>query len=132
MGKETIICIVLVITIIIGNYMTQNYTKESVKELSGKLNVLKEEISKTGEQENTIEQVKNTMEEVKNEWEARHDKLAYFIEHDELEKVETNLTSLNSFLEMQEYADAISELDKSVFVLKHIEDKYAFNLENIF
>lgn len=132
MLKETIICIVLIIAIIIGNYVTQNYTKESVKELSSKLNVLKEEILKIEEQEKTIGQAKKTMEEVKDEWEARHDKLAYFIEHDELEKVETDLTSLNSFLEAEEYAEAISELDKGVFVLKHIQDKYAFNLENVF
>ena len=44
MEKETIVCIVLVIAIIIGNYRTQNYTKESVKELSEKLNDLKENI----------------------------------------------------------------------------------------
>lgn len=132
MWKETIICIVLVIAIIIGNYMTQNYTKKSVKELSNKLNVLKEDILNVEEHKITIEQAKKTMEEVKKEWEVRHDKLAYYIEHDELEKVETDLTSLNSFLEAEEYAEAISELDKGVFVLKHIEDKYAFNLENVF
>lgn len=58
--------------------------------------------------------------------------MAYYIEHDELEKVETNLTALKSFVDSNEYVDAMSELDKSVFVLKHIEDKYAFNLQNIF
>ena len=71
-------------------------------------------------------------EKVKEEWETRHDKLAYYIEHDELEKVETNLTSMNSFLETNEYAEAISELDKDIFILKHIKEKYEFNLENIF
>ena len=73
-----------------------------------------------------------TKEEIKKEWENRYDKLAYFIEHDELEKVKTDLTALNSFIETKEYAEAISELDKCVFVLKHIEDKYAFNLQNVF
>ena len=51
MLKESIICAVLVIAIIIGNYMTQNYTKESVKELSNKLNELKENILNIGEQD---------------------------------------------------------------------------------
>ena len=58
--------------------------------------------------------------------------MAYFIEHDELEKVDTNITALKSFIETNEYAEAISELDKSVFVLRHIEEKYAFSLENVF
>ena len=130
MGKETIVCIVLVIAIIIGNYRTQNYTKESVKELSEKLNDLKENILNIGEED--LNQLKDKMESIKQEWESRFDKLAYYIEHDELEKVENNLTGISSFIEMEEYAEAISELDKGVFVLKHIKDKYAFSLENIF
>lgn len=76
--------------------------------------------------------IESKVKEVRDDWENRHDKLAYYIEHDELEKVETNLVALNGFIESNEYSDAISELDKSVFVLKHIEDKYAFNLENVF
>lgn len=131
MWKEAIICIVIVIAIVIGNYITQNYTVQSVEELTSKLGELKQEIAK---EEGNIdrEKAKNTMEDVKKEWEARHDKLAYFIEHDELEKVETDLTALKSFIETNEYSEATSELDKSVFVLQHIEDKYAFNLENVF
>ena len=76
--------------------------------------------------------IESKVKEIRDEWESRHEKLAYYIEHDELEKVETNLVALNGFIESNEYSDAISELDKSVFVLKHIEDKYAFNLENVF
>ena len=89
------------------------------------------EAEENGEEE-VKENIKNKKEEIKKEWENIHDKLAYFIEHDELEKVKTDLTALNSFIETKEYAEAISELDKCVFVLKHIEDKYAFNLQNVF
>ena len=63
---------------------------------------------------------------------TKHDLLAYYIEHDELEKVETNLTGLRSFIESKEYSDALAELDKTVFVLRHIEDKNKFNLQNVF
>ena len=58
--------------------------------------------------------------------------MSYFIEHDELEKVENNFTGLKSFIETQENAEAINELDKGVFTLKHIEDKNSLNLRNIF
>ena len=34
--------------------------------------------------------------------------------------------------EIDLYFDAIKELDESVFVLRHIQEKYAFNLKNIF
>lgn len=131
MGKETIICVVIVVLILIGNVVTQKYTVASIEELSNKLTELKNEISKD---EVSIDKnnIKEKIKEIENNWESRHDKLAYYIEHDELEKVENDMTALKSFIETNEYAEAISELDKSVFVLRHIEEKYAFSLENIF
>ena len=132
MWKETIICIVIVTAIIGGNILTQNYTVESVENLSGKLSELKKDVLEIEEKGGNKDSVNEKMQKIKNEWNKRHDKLAYFIEHDELEKVETNLTGASSFLEIEDYVETISELDKSNFILKHIEEKYAFNLENIF
>lgn len=127
MLKETIICIIIVIAIIFGDKTTQNYTTESVSTLSSGLMALREEFN-----QNNKEKMQNDMENIYQQWEQRHDKLAYFIEHDELEKVETEFVAIKSYIETDEYEEAISELDKSVFILRHIEDKYAFNLENVF
>ncbi len=131
MQKEIIVCIFIIVLIIVGNVVTQNYTVESVESLADQLSDLKSDIFK---EEENIERdsIKDKIKQIEDNWESRHDKLAYYIEHDELEKVETNLTSLRSFIEANENSEAVSELDKSVFVLKHIEDKYAFNLQNIF
>ena len=131
MQKEIIVCIFIIVLITVGNVVTQNYTVESVESLADQLSDLKSDIFK---EEENIERdsIKDKIKQIEDNWESRHDKLAYYIEHDELEKVETNLTSLGSFIEANENSEAVSELDKSVFVLKHIEDKYAFNLQNIF
>ena len=131
MLKEFVICIIIIISIIFGNYQTQNYTKDSVRTLVNELGGLRKEIFK---EDNKVdeENVKDKMEKVLEEWESRHDKLAYFIEHDELEKVETSLTEIRSYVDTGEYKDSISELDKGEFLLKHIEEKYAFTLKNIF
>ncbi len=131
MQKEIIVCIFIIVLITVGNVVTQNYTVESVESLADQLSDLKSDIFK---EEENIERdsIKDKIKQIEDNWESRYDKLAYYIEHDELEKVETNLTSLRSFIEANENSEAVSELDKSVFVLKHIEDKYAFNLQNIF
>lgn len=129
MLKESIICVVIVITIIFGNNVTQSYTKESVSELTSGLMLLREDITP---EEVEHEKAQNKIEEVYKQWGERHDKLAYFIEHDELEKVETELIAIKSYVESEEYEDSVSELDKCVFILQHIEDKYAFNLQNVF
>ncbi len=127
MLREGIICIVIVIMIFIGNIVTQNYTKSSVEELSKNLEELRIDLEK----ENNEKAILDKIDKVNQEWRNRHDKLAYYIEHKELELVETNMTALKSFIETKEYKEAINELDKSVFELKHIQDKYAFNLENV-
>lgn len=139
MKKELIISIVIFILIVIGNIITQNYTKESVSDLSSNFENLKENISSKIEEKendkNSFDDNKELLDKIDNitkNWESRHNKLAYYIEHNELEKVEDNLTGLNSLVETKEYNEAVKELDKSIFILKHIEEKYKFNLENIF
>lgn len=131
MLKEFIICTMILFSIIFGNYKIQKYTTDSITTISNKLNELREEIFKN---ENNMKEIdlKNKIDEAWEEWELRHDKLAIFIEHNELEKVETNLTALKSFADTDEFSDSINELDKSIFLLNHIQDKYAFNLQNIF
>ena len=134
MRKETIICIIIVIVICIGNVITQKYTKESVETLTSGLETLKTDFKENidNNEGKSNEEIKEEIDKIKENWDSRHDKLAYYIEHNELEKVENNLTALDSFAETKEYSDAIKELDESVFVLKHIQEKYAFNLKNIF
>ena len=122
------ICLVIIISILFGNYFTQNYTQNVINKLSNELIGLREEIIK----DDNNEIAKEKISDIYKTWKDSYDKLAYFIEHDELEKVENDLTSLNSYIETNENAEAVNELDKSEFILKHIEDKYAFNLQNIF
>ena len=78
------------------------------------------------------EKIKNQAEEIYKQWEKRHEKLAYYIEHDEVEKVETQLITIKSDVETRNYEELISDIDEGSFILKHIEDKYAFNLQNVF
>ena len=127
MYKEIIIVIV-VITLIIGlDIITNNYTKTTVSILSEELNILREVIL----QENK-DKAQTRMDNIKNIWEEKYNILAYYIEHDELEKVETELTSLGAFLNVEEYGECLSELDKTIFVLKHIEEKEEFDVRSIF
>ena len=65
-------------------------------------------------------------------WKERKDKLAYFIEHDELEKVDTNLTNLKSYLEVGDTDMAINSIDETEYLLEHIKRKNEFSLVNVF
>ena len=65
-------------------------------------------------------------------WNNMYKKMAYYIEHDELEKIELYITALKSNVETEEYGQAVEKIDSCIFILKHIEAKYSFNLQNIF
>lgn len=131
MRKEWIICIIIIVIIIIANIFTQKYTKEAVEIMDNKLSELKKEITK--EDENMNEQVlEQKMEEVMNKWKEKYKVLAFFIEHDELEKVEAEITSLKAHIEAEEYKECRAELEKAIFILEHIKEKFKLSIKNIF
>ena len=129
MIREVFVCLAIIILILVGNFFSQNYTSKSVAELTEKIDELKQEVSKN-EQDETV--IKNKTEELYNTWRDRFNILAYYIEHTELEKVEAELVVLRGNVANLNYNETSENLEKSAFLLKHIEDKYAFNLQNIF
>lgn len=129
MLKEMAVCVVILISIFTFDFKTQEYTEKTIEDTTSKLETLREELIK---EDKDNEKLLKDMEKIYNEWLGYHEKLAYFIEHDELEKVETDMVALKGSVNVKEYEMAVSELDKSVYVLQHIEDKYKFELVNIF
>lgn len=65
-------------------------------------------------------------------WEELDDKMAYYIEHNELEKVKTTLTSIRSFVEVEEYTQAVESIDRCIYVLEKIDEREKVTLDNIF
>ena len=106
---------------------TQKYTRSTTSDITQILSDLKSDMLKE-DRDKIDEKVKKLDEK----WGEKHDRLAYYIKHDELEKVDTAIVCLKSYAETEDYSSAVAELDEGKFVLEHIQKKYAFNLENIF
>ena len=128
MFKEIFICILILSMIFVGNYITQSYTLKSVNEISSNLVEIKDEMQKENIES---KKVNDKIGEMSNNLERRHDKLSYYIEHNEIEKLETELTSLKSYVEVEQYDEAINEIDRALFLLNHIKDKYEFNMKTV-
>ena len=128
MWKDIVFCIIIIVVIITVDFFIQDYIKNSAEDMTVKLDDLKREVS--NKEEEKINEVDT--KEVRETWEERYKILASVIEHDELEKVEKNLTGIYSALESKELSEVISELDESMFILRHIKDKYSFKIENVF
>lgn len=127
MIKETVISIVIVIMIFSLDMFTQRFTNKTTAEITEIFTELKD----LAVEENK-EKMETKIAELDEKWNKRHDKLAYYIEHDELEKVDTAIVSAKSYIQTEDYSSAASELDVGKFVLEHIQEKYKFNLVNVF
>ena len=124
-------CIILIIVVIFGvsflNIITDKITAESVNSVISDLQELKENL----ELENN-EEIKIKMKNVEDNWLRKKNKLEYFIEHDELEKVSSEIYIIKGNIEQEKYEDDISEIENAKFILKHLEDKYKFMFKNLF
>lgn len=127
--REIFICIIIVAIIISLDVIMQNYTKESTNEVISQLEKLNDDIKL---QKSNQTELKEQTIKIKEKWKEKDSKLAYYIEHNELEKVETEITSIISYMETGEYNLALEKIEVNIFILKHIKDKYQLSLDNIF
>lgn len=129
MYKELVISIVVIALVAVGNIITQNNTVKSVEEVSDQLTILRDEIAG---QYVSQEKAKKKMEEIEKMWKEKNETMAYYIEHDELEKAQTELTKLKANIDTRDYSQAVESLDTCIFILKHIKDKTALKIVNVF
>ena len=129
MWKETIIIIIILIIVIGGNLLAQSYTKNSVEMMNEKIDILSEILV---DQDNAKKEIKQKYEQIIYICDDRFKILAYYIEHDELEKVKTELVVLGANIEVEEYEKGLEELEKCKYILEHIQEKEEFSLMNVF
>ena len=129
MYKELVIIIIIIVLVIAGNIITQNNTNKTVDIMNEELNAFRNKISS----ENVNKQeAQNHISKINDTWDEKSEILAYYIEHDELEKVTTEIKKLKADVETENYNFAIENLDNCVFILEHIKDKSALKIVNIF
>jgi hypothetical protein len=128
MYKEILISIVIIVSIFAIDKVTQDYTEEKSNSLKESLSSIREEILSDATKEILLEKMQN----IEENWDNMFQKMAYYIEHDELEKVQTRLTALRSYIEMEDKTMAVSMIDENNFIIEHIKDKNSFSVQNIF
>lgn len=126
MSKEIVITIVILLSIILLNVWVGKY-------VDGKLNHVLDSLSELRSliEEQKFDEANKKIEEIDEDWQKHDNFLSFFIEHDELEKVMTEYTSLKTYFELEQ-EEAFEALDKMAFIIKHIEEKDDIRLKNIF
>lgn len=159
MKKELVIVGILMIAIIALNGISQGYTVSSVDKITKDLNELKDiaqnmeeendevymketneknievinEKSKEMEESKSKEEIiSNKIEKIKEDWYSINYKMSYYIEHDELEKVNSSMVKFEESFKLKEYKEGMTELENCKYILKHIKDKESINIINFF
>lgn len=124
--KEIIISGIIIIAIVGCNIFTGNFIDGKLDHI---ISLLDEVIPmlENEEYEQSSEKV-NQINEYLRESESM---LSCYIEHDELEKVQSSLTVLNAYIKMKS-DDAFSEANDMSFIIKHIKEKDDLKIKNIF
>lgn len=125
--KEIIICFIVVALVITLDVISEAHTDFIMDDTKNNLGTLRQDLFL----ENS-ENIKNEIKEILDKWNDDKEILSVYIEHNELEKIETCLREINSNVETEEYNIAIQSLDTCVFLMNHIKDKYKLSIKNIF
>ena len=132
MQKEIFIVIIIIIAIVSIDVLTNNYTKKNFGRIDEKLEEIKEIGLSLINEEDKEDELKNKLGELEKDWHNINSKPAVFLEHDELEKINSSMIKFKSYFELEEYTEAIPELENCKFILKHLQDKEAIDLINLF
>lgn len=125
MKKEIVLCVVIVLSIITGDIFLQNHTNNSLNKINEKLSVLRSEIKET----DNFDMKK--IEEIDNEWEESFEVLTCYLEHEELEKIKTQLVIISAGMELNDKEYVFEEIDRAIYIINHIETKQKLKLDNI-
>ena len=134
MQKEILIVVIIVVAIITLNYITTSYTRNSFEQVNSKLDAIKNIGNEllNEEKEENITLISEKIKDLEDEWEIINKKTSFYLEHDELEKVNSSMVKFKSFFELGEYSEAIPELENCKYILRHIKDKESLNPINLF
>ena len=125
MKKEIVISIVIIIFIVIGDILLQKYTENSFDLIEDKLSTINDNLE---DKEKSLSQI----DVVNEEWNKRFNILTCFLEHDELEKIKTQLVVIKSGVQVNDAEYAYEEIDKAIYILNHLKDKQSLKWDNLF
>ena len=129
MYKEIVVCIIVVILIVSMDLISNNYTKKVFSDLNESLGILRNQMMEENKDKNKIN---DEIKKVEEQWNEHLKIISCYIEHNELEKVARQITVIRGNADMEEYSQAVPQLDECVYIINHIVDKEKLLIRNLF
>ena len=114
MYREIVISVALLVFIFTANFFARNFTEKSIDEVTEKLEALQTEMITDGQK------AKQEYEELEKIWLEKYEILAYYIEHDELEKVSSELYQLKGSIQTDQIDEGIPTIENCIFSIYNV------------
>ena len=125
MKKEIFICLAILVLVIISDVIISKCTNKYLDDISIKFEDIKKNI------DNNL-YASEKISEIESSWNKYFSVLTCFLEHDELEKINTQIVIIQSGIDVEDKEYVYEELDRGIFILEHIKNKERFKIDNIF
>ena len=127
--REMLIISSILIIIICGAIFTKEYLNNTSNMIVNGLENLKYSI----EQENISDQelIKKS-EEIYRNWDNINKQWSNIVLHEEIDLIETALIRMKSKIKIGELEESLEDIDTSIFLVNHINEKEKTSLKNIF
>ena len=128
--KEIIVLTTISVFLIVSDTCITKFTQNSIDEINTKVDSI---LEKALNEENYIkdDEIKK-INDLENSWKEIENKLAYFTEHDELEKVTVDINTIKAYAEADLQKDAYEKMKELKYRIEHIKAKQKFKLNNMF
>jgi len=122
--KEYVILFLIILFVVSIEIITDNITHKSISDVKDRISDIEKSLQ--------TDEAKEKIGELCDSWKSEEDKLAFYIEHNELEKVGILVDNVKSNIENDNMEDVTQEIDEIKFLLEHIKQKQKLELKNIF
>jgi len=125
MKRILVICVIIITIIIISDLILQRYVNNTFDFMSSMLKDISYELNTSDENIKKI----NDIDEI---WKCNYTRMACFLEHNELEKINTQITIIKAGVEVQDSEYVHEEVERAIYIIQHIKEKERLKLDNIF
>ncbi len=125
--KEYVMIVLIIVFVILAEFITSKITCKVVEDINYYINFLEEGIDNND--------IGDKMEKLSSQWRKSEIKLAFFMEHSELEKINADITNLRSNVynrNNNNYEDIKELIDEIKYRLEYVKNKQKLGLKNIF
>ena len=125
--KEYVMIVLIIVFVILAELITSKITCKVVEDINYYINFLEEGIDNND--------IGDKMEKLSSQWRKSEIKLAFFMEHSELEKINADITNLRSNVynrNNNNYEDIKELIDAIKYRLEYVKNKQKLGLKNIF